>query len=470
MDITVNYKAPPTLARFMRSDAFVRMCVGPIGSGKSSVCVAEILRRAAETPPGADGKRRSRWAVIRNTYRELEDTTINTFKEWVPPSLGRWYEADNAYHLKFNDVEGEVLFRALDRPQDVGKLLSLEITGAYINEAKEVPRSVFDMIQGRIGRYPAIKNLPPGVRAWSGLWGDTNPPDVDHYIYKLFEEERPKGFEIFRQPGGRSPDAENLQWLPKEYYERLIAGKSKDWIRVYVDGEYGFVQDGKPIYPEYQDGIHTAPCTLIPGSTIIVGNDYGLTPAAVFCQRDPATGQLQVLREFVSERLGAVGFATEQARILKTVFKGHRVTAWGDPAGNQSSQVDERTPFDVVRAAGVPVDPAPTNDWVLRREAVAGMLTRLTMGAAPALIIDPSCKYLRKGMNGGYAFRRLQVAGDERFEDKPNKNIYSHVCEALQYVAVGEGEDRRALNPGEQHTVMVQTRVRRSVHIPRGRR
>jgi hypothetical protein len=40
---------------------------------------------------------------------------------------------------------------------------------------------------------------------------------------------------------------------------------------------------------------------------------------------------------------------------------------------------------------------------------------------------------LRKGFQGGYQFRRLQVSG-ERYGDKPEKNIYSHPHDALQYV------------------------------------
>ncbi|MEN6455488.1 MAG: hypothetical protein ABFD10_14625, partial [Prolixibacteraceae bacterium] len=43
-------------------------------SGKSSACVMEIIRRAHEQKASPDGIRRSRWAVVRNSYGQLKDT------------------------------------------------------------------------------------------------------------------------------------------------------------------------------------------------------------------------------------------------------------------------------------------------------------------------------------------------------------------------------------------------------------
>ena len=34
----------------------------------------------------------------------------------------------------------------------------------------------------------------------------------------------------------------------------------------------------------------------------------------------------------------------------------------------------------------------------------------------------------------------MQVTGEERYHDKPDKNLYSHICEACEYALVGEGE------------------------------
>lgn len=74
-----RYRPPGATAReFMLSKAYVRGIRGPVGSGKSTLCCAEIMRRASEQRPGSDGIRRTRWVVVRNTQPELKTTTIKT--------------------------------------------------------------------------------------------------------------------------------------------------------------------------------------------------------------------------------------------------------------------------------------------------------------------------------------------------------------------------------------------------------
>jgi hypothetical protein len=140
--------------------------------------------------------------------------------------------------------------------------------------------------------------------------------------------------------------------------------------------------------------------------------------------------------------MGAKRFSELLRHALAERYPGHSLAmAIGDPAGDTRAQTDEITPFQILRAAGVPATPAPTNDFIKRRESVAGALSRLIDGE-PGLIIHPNCKMLRKAMSGGYNYRRLQVSGEERYRDVPDKNMYSHVAEAGQYMLVGAGEAR----------------------------
>ena len=78
-----HYYAEPTIAGFHADNSFVRGVRGPIGSGKSVGCCMEILARAAAQQPNSAGVRKSRWAVVRNTYGELRSTTIKTWQDWV---------------------------------------------------------------------------------------------------------------------------------------------------------------------------------------------------------------------------------------------------------------------------------------------------------------------------------------------------------------------------------------------------
>src|SRR6185437_10787810 len=236
-DIEYDYGPVPTISRFSQARKFIRGLMGPFGSGKSSGCVMELVQWASRQPD-VDGKRRSRFAVVRNTYRQLSDTSIKTFLDWLPDGeFGTYAKSDHNYFLRMpledgTAAEAEILFRALDRPEHVSNLLSLELTGAWVNEAREIPWAVIKALQGRVGRYPAVRD---GGCVDPGIILDTNPPDDDSWWYRLFEVDRPDNVEIFKQPSGRSAEAENLPNLPKDYYANQMKGADQDYIRVYVD-------------------------------------------------------------------------------------------------------------------------------------------------------------------------------------------------------------------------------------------
>lgn len=461
----MDYNASPTLSLFHLSESFYRIVMGPVGSGKSTANCAEIISRAQRQKPTEIAKkqiRRTRFVIIRSTYRELEDTTIKTWQDWFPPEhFGPIHGTSMTQKIvkplpDGTTMDTEILFRALDRPQDIKKLLSLELTGAYINEIREVPKGIVDAVGDRVGRFPAQKD---GGCTWRGVMGDTNMPDDDHWIYRLAEKERPDPavWQFFKQPGGLievngkflpNPKAENLNNLEPDYYTMRVAGKNADYVRVYYCAQYGFVRDGKPVYPEYVDAVHCANEILKPHrdhGPIWVGLDFGLTPAAVFGQQR-TRGRWVWFDELVTENMGAVRFAELlKAKVLQDypeylkVRQGPGFRFIGDPAGSARSDTDEKTPFMILDAAGIAAEPAPSNDFMLRREAVAVPLSRLIDGK-PGLILSPKCNVTRKGMAGGYCYKRVQVSGQERYQDKPDKNRFSHPCEGGQYLMLGAGE------------------------------
>lgn len=438
----VKYKpSGPTVASFHNSPAFVRGIRGPVGSGKSSGCVVEILSRAAEqfiSP--ATGTRKSRWAIIRNSYPELKTTTIKTWFEWCPQEYGKYtQDSPITHHVKVGDLDMEVLFMALDRPDDVKKLLSLELTGAWINESREVPRAILDALTARVGRYPSKAQ---GGCKWSGVLMDTNPPDDQCWWYEFAEVETPKGFEFFSQPAGDSPEAENLANLPTDYYERIKAGKDEDWIKVYVKGEYGFVTEGKPVYTSYRDGIHAAAEKILPAhsSPLLLGADFGLTPACAIGQK-LVDGRWIIVDEFIMDNSGIVRFAENLRAYMARTYPEFEVECgFGDPAGNQRSQSDERTALEIMNThTKWKWRPAPSNDLTMRLESVITCLNRLVDGR-PGILISPNCKILRKGFAGGYHRKFIKTGTGTNVHETPAKNMYSHPHDALQYLLLGGGE------------------------------
>lgn len=453
--INYDYGTVPTIGAFSNSDAFVRGLCGPFGSGKSSGCVVEFPYRAQRQKPGPDGIRRTRWAVLRNTYAELRDTTIQTFHAWLPPQyFGRWHASDHRYTINtFDHCEFEILFRALDRPEDIKKLLSLDLTGAWVNEAREIPWPIIDALMGRCGRYPAMKDGGP---TWSGVWMDTNPPDTDSPFYEFFEEESwradfdnlkqigqlPPGVRepedyaaIFHQPSGMSPQAENLPNLTPGYYARLGIGKGLEWKKVYIDGDYGFVSDDKTVYPEYRDENHLRNVDPVPGVPIERNWDFGLTPCCTFSQ-SLASGQWIIFDELLATEMGIDRFSDQVLEHCGRAFRGAKVEYddIGDPAGDARAQTDERTCFDIMQAKGIQIYGGEVSES-LRIETMRKPLTRFAGNGEPMFAMNPRCKQTRKALLGGYHYRKM-AGHKNRYTKDPDKNHpYSDLANTLEYRA-----------------------------------
>ena len=363
MALDIDYTPPPTGKAFMQSDAKMRTLMGPVGSGKSVTCSFEIVRRATMQEPNEQGIRKTRAAVVRETARQLQDTTIKTFLDWFPPGVcGTYMRTTKTYFFKVGDVECEVMFRALDDADDVANLNSLELTFTWFNECKDIHPEIVDAMSKRIGRFPSKKDGGP---TWHGMWGDTNPPTMDTWWFYQMEHLDPKdgvsendnGWDVFKQPSGRSTDAENIENLPENYYD--TQGRSDEYIRTFIDGEYGLSLSGQPIYKYFRPDYHMGKETLRPivngVRPIVIGMDLGLTPAAVIGQQDPR-GRVLILGEAVSFDMGI-------QRFTRTILKPLIIEHWSgapiivvtDPAGIQRAQTDERSAVDIIKAEGLKV-------------------------------------------------------------------------------------------------------------------
>jgi hypothetical protein len=431
--VDINYTAPPTVADFMQSESFVRFILGPVGSGKTTGCLMDLTRRMMEQTAAPDGLRHTRFVITRQTLKQLKDTVLKEFSTWLAP-IARYKVSDNTIYFDFNDIRSEWLLIPLEDPEDQRRLLSMQITGAWINEFAEVDPDIVPAIAGRCGRYPSTAMGGP---TWYGIIGDSNFPTEGDDWWKLFEINRPPDWDLFKQPSGLSADAENVPNLPggRLYYERLAHGHSEAWVKRYVLAEYGPDPSGTAVYREsFKRSFHVQKeVTPVVGHPLIVGLDFGRDPCAVITQLDHK-GRLLVLEEVIAED---IGLELQITRNLKPVltsqrYMGRPVAIVGDPAGKQRSTLYEETSFDVLKRGGFQAFPAPTNDIDARLRAVEAYLLAQRDGG-PAIIFDEDrCPKLIQAMGGGYRYERMR-SGQLRV--RPQKNEYSHVSDALQYAA-----------------------------------
>jgi hypothetical protein len=489
------------LRDFMRDQTSrVKIIQGPVGSGTSSACCMHIFQRALAQPAQRDGRQRFRVHVLRETYAKLEETTIQTWKDWFRPGTGAgefgvFYETRPYRHeIRVGPLELDVTFVAMEDIRDAKSFfMSLETSLIWFNEVQFAQYEVFSEAVGRVSppRFPAVKD---GGCAWGGLIADTNAPPADHWLPIMrgdvpppdwmSEEKRnalkkPANWGFYMQPPGLqedfdekgrllgykpNPAAENLKYLAPSFYEEKIAGKTKSWIDANIMNRSSVVTDGNPVYPQFRRDVHVSdkPLEIIPGVRVVVGLDFGRQPAALIGQN--LRGDWFVQREFIGRDVSAVEFAPALKAYLAQHYPGFEFNFWGDPAGAHRGQATDKTPFMVFAEHGMTVRPAPNpqNQHSVRWEAVNGILMRRSAdGSRPsALLVDGTkCPTFITGMSGGYFMRRIRVSG-ERYADEPEKNQYSHICEAGENAFLGGGEGR-AVTMGSAPMKPIQTWNRR---------
>jgi hypothetical protein len=321
---------------------------------------------------------------------------------------------------------------------------------------------------------------------------DTNPMDDDHWWHRLAEKEPitgKYGWDFFSQPGGvvevpiddlpENPEAndhifasgrwwklndraENVRNLPTGYYSQMLGGKNLDWVRCYAEGRYTYVQEGRPVWPEYDDHLMSGlDIEYDPSQPIHIGLDFGLTPAAAIGQK-LSNGRWVVLDEIVTEDMGLERFGQQLLGEINAKYPKAQILIWGDPAGMQRDAIYEVTAFDYLRTLGLKAQPTASNNFRVRREGAAAPMQRLIEGK-PGLMIHTKCKLLRKSLAGGYHFKRIAVgAGHERFKDSPNKNEHSHIGDAFGYLMLGGGEHRRMTKSPLQASTLIAPTLAKS--------
>jgi hypothetical protein len=282
-------------------------------------------------------------------------------------------------------------------------------------------------------------------------------------LHDWFVADPRPGYSFFKQPGGMEPSAENLEnlvqtpetlALPWNDERRRVQGRKyyinalRDFNKVdgdmFVHCKYGVSRDGKPVFVSYDDNVHCKTFEMIKGLPLKIGYDNtGRHPAAVISQKTEE-GQWRIAYELAAEGMGMKQHAKELKRFLAENLPGFtvdRITC--DPAGRakDSGELDMRM-IVAIEFPSAQVLNARTNDIPTRIEAVDGTLRRLVNGE-PALIIHPRCKILRAACIHKYHYRRMKLAGVDRYAEEPEKiTPYADVADALEYLLLGGGEGR----------------------------
>lgn len=496
--LVVNYVPSKTGIAFHNSDADIRIVLGNVGSGKSTMMIIELIKMALLQRPDKNNERSSKWVIVRETYPQLLETTYASFKLWLKPNkTTRRYTQSAPMKIRWTDrladgtkMNAEFIFMAVAKPDDYENLKSLELTGGFINEVGAMDGEIVPAVLSRCGRYPAPVDAvdPANPITRVSVIMDTNPPEEDGWVNAI-EDNTPQGWEFFRQPPAvikdpssdigykLNPEGENFDYIgigPKRYYLDRIPTMTSEQVKVLFEGLYGVTSSGKAVYKrQWNHEYHVAKTGLkaIRGLPILLGWDWGKGGESCIVGQVVKTGQLRILKEFYGDNIGLEDFAKNYVRPylvenfgLDKTPKGQKpweILSIGDPAGLSSSGLsqDSRNYFHVLndKKNGVfrgwfITAPAPTNHIELRLNAVRHFLTNKTRTGLPLLQVDSHCRLLIKGFNQSYEYQRKQVMGKAQYKDVPCKSAESHPHDALQYLCIFAHPDYEQL---KKHTEFV---------------
>jgi len=168
-----------------------------------------------------------------------------------------------------------------------------------------------------------------------------------------------------------------------------------------------------------------------------VGQDFGRNPWSIICQLDHR-GRLNVLEEVAGTDISLELHCKRNLipALLSERYAGLPLVLVGDPSGQARDSLFELNSFDLLTSLGLPAERAPTNDLDPRIRSVETFLNRQVDGQGAILFDQARCPTLVQAMAGGYRFSKNK---EDVSRTLPDKNAYSHVSDALQYVCLIAG-------------------------------
>lgn len=488
-DIIANYRSPgPVASGFIEHQGPIDLIRGPWGSGKTVACVFKNVRHASNLfPVCRDGWVHVRTAGIRDTYREMAKTALQTWEEFFPRNgpytaseKGAWTGGQDrpVKHIlewrtkrlwpegwRMTPVRLEMEFAAIGEANLDSFFKGYEISMGWMNECDLLSEDVPGRLFGRTNRYPPVSEVAEweierlgfetdpdsgeqAVRMPRIVFGDYNPPDETNWTYKreIEDPEKWPDYHFFAQPSGLSPNAENRAGKKRHQYEaeeRQFGGPQSPDARRNVHGEYAAKAAGTIVYSGFSLYKHRSDQKLdpLPGVPLLLGLDGGGRPACGIGQMS-SIGQFRALREICAdpdEVTGAARFAGYILDVLLRDFPGMPIRgAWGDPSDfGGVDDVHGQLAFmqTVSQTISVPIMPTETNEIGARTGSLEFYLGDID-AVTPRSIWCPSLKMTIRGFVSQYHLSKKATKGEtDRLEIV--KNEYSHIMNAWEYLLYG---------------------------------
>lgn len=418
----IDFHPNPLQRSFIESRADADLFSSRMGEGKSAAIAWTSMYHTRHNP-GA------KWLIVRDTMENLRSTTMQEFFKWFPPGImGTYHQTHKLFTWAPGVAIGSVEFVGLDDPNDAGKLQSREIAGFAIDEAAPsaasggVSEAIFDV---------ALSRLRQSGMNWYAAKLAENNPEETHWTYRRFVDPGTRGFKVW-QPS----EPENMKNLPPNYYAKLREqwAHRPDFVARFLDGKFGFQQQGKAVTPEWNPDQHLA-LGLYPNKALplTILWDFGLNPTAILTQVTPM-GHWNILDAFVGDGIGVEELCDSTLiPVLRQRYPRFELYHIGDPAGitREASSSKNSAVNMIRRKLGGKWTSGPVR-WEQRVDPLRAVL-RKSVGKTGLVQVDRQrAAAVWHALRGGWHYH---VARTGLISAEAVKDIHSHPGDAMGYGA-----------------------------------
>lgn len=466
----------PAQERFITSPATRKVYLGQLGSGKTEiVCRQAILLSHFMTPNVG--------LIGRYSYPELRDTTRRRFMEVADPRLIKNASIpDQGGGYVDWKCGGTTLFRNLDDPYKYG---SFELGYAGIDEVGECPKSVWEFLDGRVGRHWKRQALPAGLPfPYSPLFAAGMPGGHD-WLWKLFFDLRSRtcscrGEEHVRNcpashHGFRPAPGENEANLPPNYYKNLAQGKAAWWVERFIKGALGQLEG--LVWPQFQDNVNVIRDFPIPRVwRRVMGMDHGRrNPTAFQWWAVDGDGNLICYREYelagptVQQHAAAMLRADRaekiEARVADpSIFAKNqsRADKWHSIAEEYAMYGVELVPGD--NAMDASLERVGTLLWADPMHKFPTWHPDAGKPGSPRMFFFQSCE---RSIDCVSSWRFKEFRQEDKGLREEPVDVEDHLCDTARYVATYFPEPTVEARPEPKDPTAGEVQVRRLKRIGR---
>lgn len=314
--------------RFIFSEAKYPAFVGGFGSGKTEALITRAIIGKIASP-------KTDRAFYEPTYDLIRMIAWPRFEEMLSNLHIPYRLTKHPHNVLEIQGCGRIIFRSMDTPS---RIIGYEVGDSDVDELDTLKRDDAAEVWRRI----LSRNRQKKEEGQNTVAVATTPEGF-RFVYEVWEEKRPDGYEIIRAPTYSNPH------LPEDYIQSLRDIYPAHLLDAYLDGMFVNLTSGT-VYIGFNRKKNNTAETEKAGEPLFVGMDFnvGNMSAVIHVKRNGkpvAVGEITKAYD-----------TPDMCGVLKSRYPGHAIQVYPDSSGGSRRSNDAATTdIKVLRDAGFSV-------------------------------------------------------------------------------------------------------------------